>query len=187
MEEEAKGLVNRNRITLATIGIIILIIIGTATYLLYLSQIPINKDQDIVEAKEDGGLVLTLTSDRSDYYNISSDPPIELTLTLLNDGLDDINIISNFTLEHRKGFGINIIRPDNSTWGIFLSEYMYHNAPEKFPETFILKRGEKIEFSFDLRELDVKRAPISGYCSGGEFSIWVHYGDVNSNTIIVIM
>ena len=150
-----------------------------------MNQIPNNRDQDIAE---DGGLVLILSSDRYDYYNISSDQPIELTLTLLNNGLDDINITSNFTLEHRRGFSINIIRPDNSTWGLFISKYMYNKAPDKFPETFILKSGEKIDFSFDLRELDVKRAPIGGYCSGGEFSIWVHYDDdVNSNTIIVIM
>ncbi|MFX0198892.1 MAG: hypothetical protein ACFFCW_22455, partial [Candidatus Hodarchaeota archaeon] len=152
MEEKAQYMEKRKRITLVSIGIVILIIIGTATFLLYLNQVPNNRDQDIVERE---GLVLMLSSDRYNYYNISSDQPIELTLTLLNNGLDDINITSNFTLEHRRGFSINIIRPDNSTWGIFLSDYMYYKAPEKFPETFILKSGEKIDFSFDLRELDV--------------------------------
>ena len=96
MEEKAKGMKKNKRITLVSIGMVILIIIGTALCLLYLNQIPNNKDQDIVEVTEDGGLVLILTSDKSDYYNVSSDQPIELTLTLLNNGLDDINITSNF-------------------------------------------------------------------------------------------
>lgn len=183
MEEKAKGTEKRKKFILGSIGIAILIISGCTIYLIYLNQTPSDNEQDIIEVSEDGGLVLTLSFDKSEY-NISSDLPIEGTLTLINNGLQDIYITNNFTLGHERGMSINVKRPDNSTWGLLLSEFMYWEDPNKFPETFILLSGEEIDYSFDLTELDIKRDSLWGWGhDGGNYSIWCCYDDVKSKLV----